>query len=59
MVGVMRVELRDRGGVAAANGAEEILGLPLELAEIRADGEMTIGHDEPPGGVPRVRLRRA
>ena len=40
-------ELRERLGVALANGAEEVLRLVLELIQVGTDGQVTIGHDEP------------
>jgi hypothetical protein len=41
-------QLGDCGGLAGVKGAEEILGLVLELIQVRVDGQATDGHDEPP-----------
>src|SRR5205085_7060682 len=55
---VKRTEFRGRGGVAIVYGAEQVLGLMLELCEIRPNGQVTSGHNEPPR-MPEVRSRRA
>ena len=49
--GRMRVALAQfRGGlgVSLLDGAEEVLRLVLELIQVRTDGQVTVGHDEPP-----------
>jgi hypothetical protein len=40
--------VRDRVGVAGVDGAEQFLGLTLQLREVRVYGQSTNGHDEPP-----------
>jgi hypothetical protein len=47
-VGMVRFQLGDCGGVTSPNGAEQILGLVLELIEIGTDRQAADGHDEPP-----------
>ncbi len=39
-------ELEDGGRVSLVDGAEQILGLMLQLIEVRANGQTTTGHDE-------------
>jgi hypothetical protein len=34
---------------------EQILGLVPELIQVGADGQLTVGHDEPPWEMPEVR----
>src|SRR3954469_17964015 len=41
-------EFGDRACVTSMDGAEEFLGLPVKLLEIRTDGQTAGGHDEPP-----------
>ena len=41
-------QLGDRIRIAGVDGAEEFLGLTLELFEVGPDGQATDGHDEPP-----------
>jgi hypothetical protein len=54
-VRVMCAKLRERGGAAASDVAQEVLGLVAELIEVWADREMT-GHDERPWSVARCPL---
>ena len=59
-LGMVLLELGERGGIAGAHGAEQILGLVLELRQVRPNGQMP-GHDEPPWCCPgsaRVGRRR-
>src|SRR4051812_30242346 len=41
-------EFCDRAGLTSVDVAEEFLGLPVKLLEIRTDGQTAVGHDEPP-----------
>jgi hypothetical protein len=45
---VVRLQLGDRGWITGVSGAEQILGLVLELIEVGTDRQATDGHDEPP-----------
>ena len=48
-----------RGGLAPMDRAKEILRLVPQLIQIGTDGDVTIGHDEPPLEWPGVRTHRA
>jgi hypothetical protein len=41
-------QLGERVGLAGAHGAEQVLRLVLELIQVGTDGQVTVGHDEPP-----------
>jgi hypothetical protein len=57
--GMMRTQGRDCRGVAITNRAEKVLGLVSQLLQVGSNGQVTIGHDEPPSEMPAVRQRRA
>ena len=59
LVRMVFLELRDGVWIAAMDGAEQVLGLVLQLIQVRTNGKATIGYDEPPWELPGVRLRRA
>src|SRR5206468_812107 len=48
LFGVMCAESGNRVRIAIVNGAEEILGLVLQLIQVRAERQLTGWHDEPP-----------
>jgi hypothetical protein len=46
------LQFSSRGWIAAPDRAEQIFRLVPEMIEIGPDGQVTIGHDEPPRECP-------